>query len=70
MNIYEWEDLGREDLNIYTYEDDGYEKFDVIKAVSGNYLGCLSMGIGTVGLLCLIQDLRSIGHSSEIMKMK
>ncbi len=64
MEVYEYLRMGRfrgEDLNIYTYEDDGYEKFDVIKAVSGNYLGCLSMGIGTVGLLCLIQDLRILG---------
>lgn len=47
LEVYEYLRMGRfrgEDLNIYTYEDDGYEKFDVIKAVSGNYLGCLSDG--------------------------
>lgn len=47
MTVYEILRMGRfrgEDLNIYTYTDDGYEKFDVVKAVSGNYLGCLSDG--------------------------
>ncbi len=47
LEVYEILRMGRfrgEDLNIYTYTDDGYEKFDVVKAVSGNYLGCLSDG--------------------------